>query len=144
MKKSLLLAPVIAVGIFAGVSGEASANEVNHNTKEGLQKVISYSSVYDNARQLKSMEYVYASTSRYDTIHYYKFYYDGSSGYAPFNFQSEGNHKLNILNGNLIRVATENNNTASNLTYGWNYVEVIQTAAGNVPNQPYKFAIGWE
>ncbi|MEB2281070.1 hypothetical protein LAV73_13840 [Lysinibacillus xylanilyticus] len=146
MKKSLLLVPAVAFGIFSGVSDEASAQEFNSDFKgvEVLRQAMAASSPYENARELKNAEYVNRSTNRYSPTHYYKFYYNGGSGGANLLFHSEGNHKMYVLNGNFIQVGTDRDVTVQNLTYGWNYIEVIQTAPGNVPDQPYKLMVGWD
>jgi len=146
MKKYLLLVPILALGVSAGSADEVSAKEVQITpiSNEVIQQSISINSVYDNAEIIENGVYKNKSTSNSNPTHYYKFYYDGYSGNAPFLFHSDGNHKLNILNGNFIKVASENNTTAYNLTYGWNYIEVIQYAPGITSTQPYKLGIIWE
>jgi len=38
----------------------------------------------------------------------------------------------------------KNDILATNLTYGWNYVEVIQTAENNNTYQDFEFTIQWD
>ncbi|WP_068985158.1 hypothetical protein [Lysinibacillus xylanilyticus] len=145
MKKSLFLVPAVAFGIFAGVSNEASAQEVDLESPgvDVLDQAISASSVYENAPTIENGKHVKSQTSNTYPVQRYKFYYDGSDGYAAILFHPDGNQKLNVLNGNLIKVNNSYDTSASNLTYGWNYVEIIQTAPGKTSTQPFEFAIGW-
>ncbi|RDV32160.1 hypothetical protein [Lysinibacillus capsici] len=143
MKKGLVLAPVIALGLFGGLHNVASANEVLNTSEETIQYAATTSSVYEKATEIKSGEYVNSYTNRYTPIRYYKFYYDRYSGYASLLFHPDGNHKMNVLNGNFIKVATDRNVTAEDLTYGWNYIEVIETAPGIVFDQPFKLMVAW-
>ncbi|MGG2073606.1 hypothetical protein AB1J28_09670 [Lysinibacillus irui] len=104
MKKSLFIVPAVAIGIFTGVSNDASAQELNSNTQaaEAQVQAITTSSIYDNAPELKNGYKLNSQTSNTYPIQRYKFYYDGNDGYAHILFQPEGNQKLNVLNGNLI------------------------------------------
>jgi len=145
MKKSLFLAPAVAFGIFTGLSNEASAQELNTETisAEVQAQALAPSSVYENATVIENGVTKKSNTSRYTPVRYFKFYYDGSSGVAGLLFRPEGNHKLNVLNGNFIKV-NKNDILATNLTYGWNYVEVIQTAENNNAYQNFEFTIQWD
>ncbi|MGN4124830.1 hypothetical protein ACMGD3_07400 [Lysinibacillus sphaericus] len=145
MKKSLLLVPVVAFGIFTGVSNEASAQELNLDTQapEILGQAMAADSVYENAPELKNGYKLNSQTSNTYPIQRYKFYYDGYNGNAAILFHPEGNQKLNVLNGNLIKVNNSYDTSASGLTSGWNYVEIIQTAPGKTSTQPFVFSIGW-
>ncbi|WP_144790037.1 hypothetical protein [Lysinibacillus fusiformis] len=144
MKKSLFLVPAVAFGIFAGVSNEASAQELNLESTsfQALNQVMAVSSVYENAEVLENGVYEKSNTSSYTPVRYFKFYYFGRGG-ANLVFYSEGNHKLNVLNGNLIKVNGNSTTYTSGLTSGWNYVEVIQTAPTTSTYQNFELAIGW-
>ncbi|MFJ5566127.1 hypothetical protein [Lysinibacillus xylanilyticus] len=145
MKKSLFLAPVVAFGIFAGVSGEASAQELNFDIQatEVQGQAMAAGSVYENAPTIENGYHLKSQTSNTYTVQRYKFYYDGSNGNAAILFHPEGNQILNVLNGNLIKVNNRYDTSATGLTDGWNYVEIIQTAPGKTSTQPFEFAIGW-
>ncbi|MFJ7700357.1 hypothetical protein [Lysinibacillus fusiformis] len=145
MKKSLFIVPAVAFGIFTGVSNDASAQELNLNTQaaETHVQAITTSSIYDNAPELKNGYKLNSQTSNTYPVQRYKFYYDGYNGNAAILFHPEGNQKLNVLNGNLIKVNNSYDTSASGLTYGWNYVEIIQTAPGKTSTQPFVFSIGW-
>jgi len=144
MKKSLFLVPAVAFGIFAGVSNEASAQELNleSTSVEVLNQAMADSSVYENAEVLENGVYEQSNTSSYKPVRYFKFYCGGGGG-ANISFISEGNHKLNILNGNLIKVNGNSTSYTSNLTSGWNYVEVIQTYPTSSTYQNFKLSIAW-
>ena len=145
MKKSLFLIPVVASGVFSGVSNEASAKELNPEFKVAgiFDQGEKVSSVYENAQVIENDVYVKSYTNRYKPVVHYKFYYDGSSGVIGLAFNSAGEHKLNILNGNLIKV-NKNELEARGLTYGWNYVEIIQVAEMTIPDQKFEFKVGWD
>lgn len=146
LKKSLFLIPVVAFSIFTGVTNEASAQELKPEFSVAgiFDQGQNISSVYENAEVIENDKLVKSYTNQYKPIRYYKFYYDGSSGIAPIAFYSYGNHKLNVLNGNLIKVNDKSNTAVFNLTYGWNYVEIIQTAPMTIPDQKFEFKVGWD
>jgi len=145
MKKSLILVPVVAFGLFTGVTNEASAQELKLESKVAgiFDQVENASSVYESAPEIKNGERIESQTNSTYPTKRYKFYYDGSDGNAGILFHPDGYQKLNVLNGNLIKVNNKYDTVAFGLTNGWNYVEIIQTTPMLIPNQPFVFSIAW-
>ncbi|MCY7583457.1 hypothetical protein MH138_10045 [Bacillus safensis] len=130
MKKKLLLVPVISLGLFSGITGSVSAAETeNYNQNQTHSTIMNTSSsIHDQAFELKNRSNVVYSTNKYNPIRYFKFYFDGNSDLGVI-LKSEHSHKMSILNGNFIQVGSDFHNfvLAENLTYGWNYIEVVDT-----------------
>ncbi|MFS0657093.1 hypothetical protein [Bacillus sp. 179-C3.3 HS] len=128
MKKKLLLVPVISLGLFSGITGGVSAAEIeNYNQNQTLSTTMNTSSsIHDKAVELQNRKSEVFFTYRSNPIKYFKFYFTGSDG-VTVNFDSEFPHKFSILNGKFIEVGYSTVALASELTYGWNYIEVVDT-----------------
>ncbi|GEM_PF-1941568 len=147
MKKKLLLVPIVSLGLFGGLTGGASAAEtenLNQNQVQAFSTTNTYSSnIHDKAYELKNGTQIGGSTDRYNSIKYYKFYFDGS-GSAFVYFNDLGMHKMTILNGNFIKVGDYYNDTvnARDLTQGWNYIEVVDTMP-SLSQSRYEIRASW-
>ncbi|TKI70099.1 hypothetical protein FC756_08305 [Lysinibacillus mangiferihumi] len=126
MKKKLLLVPALSVGLFSGITGDVSAAETETLNENQTYSTVSTYGIHDKAYELKNGGIGNSYTDRYSAIKYYKFYFDGYSG-VSVKFESYGSHKLSILNGNFIEVGSDPGVLAKDLTYGWNYIEVVDT-----------------
>ncbi|MCY7673191.1 hypothetical protein MH064_18075 [Bacillus altitudinis] len=131
MKKKLLLVSVISLGLFSGITGNVSAAETENYNQTHSTIMNTSSSIHDKAFELKIGSKNFLTTTRTNPIKYYKFYYEGYLGFDGIyvKFESNGSHKMSILNGEFIQVGSDFNPVIAtqDLTNGWNYIEVVDT-----------------
>ncbi|UPW82251.1 hypothetical protein [Lysinibacillus sp. Ag94] len=145
MKKKLLLVPVISLGLFGGLTGGVSAAETeNTNQIQTLSTINTYSSIHDKASELKNGGIGNSYTDSYRPIKYYKFYFDGYD-LAYVNFTSKANHKMTILNGDFIKIGDEYHDivSSSDLTKGWNYIEIVDTMPSTKYSSYFDLKVTW-
>ncbi|MBU8696150.1 hypothetical protein [Bacillus pumilus] len=124
--KKLLLVLVISLGLFSGLTSNVSAAENNNQNQTHSTIMNTSNSIHEKAFELKNNSRGQFFTYKSNPIKYFKFYFTGSDGVTVL-VDSKYSHKVSILNGKFIQVGLPNMALAPDLTYGWNYIEIVDT-----------------